>query len=360
MFVIPCRNGPAAQGIIRTMDRITGVQLFARIVETGSFSKASSDLGITQPTATKHVAALEAQLGARPLNRNTRGVSPTEIGTLYYEKCKAIQRELEEADNLAALLQSTVRGQRASAPRWPSAGARSTLALEVHARASRHHHRPSFDDRYVNLVEQGGRGAAHGAAGRFRARRALPGRQPLAHRRLAGILPATAPRTPAELAQHDCLVYATCRATTAGASRTRRAAPALVPVKGPAAASTTSRPCWLPAAPGSASRCCPGTARESLATARWSRCWRISPLPTQELHAVFPRPLVPGKVSTFIDFLKIQLDGEWWTRAREPQSMRRGFTLIEVLMVLAVIAILATLAMPSLQDRIVRDQIVEA
>ena len=40
--------------------------------------------------------------------------------------------------------------------------------------------------------------------------------------------------------------------------------------------------------------------------------------------------------------------------------MKRGFTLIEVLMVLAVIAILATLAMPSLQDRIVRDQIVEA
>ena len=68
------------------MDRITGVQLFARIVETGSFSKASSDLGITQPTATKHVAMLEQRLGARLLNRNTRGISVTEIGALYYEK----------------------------------------------------------------------------------------------------------------------------------------------------------------------------------------------------------------------------------------------------------------------------------
>ena len=93
------------------MDRITGVQLFARIVETGSFSKASADLGITQPTATKHVAALESKLGARLLNRNTRGVSATEIGALYYEKCKTIQRELEEADNLASLLQSKVGGQ---------------------------------------------------------------------------------------------------------------------------------------------------------------------------------------------------------------------------------------------------------
>jgi len=41
------------------MDRITGIQLFLRIVETGSFSKAAADLGVTQPTATKAVAATE-------------------------------------------------------------------------------------------------------------------------------------------------------------------------------------------------------------------------------------------------------------------------------------------------------------
>ena len=57
------------------MDTVAGLQLFIRVVETGSFSKASADLGVTQPTATKHVAALEAKLGARLLNRNTRGVS---------------------------------------------------------------------------------------------------------------------------------------------------------------------------------------------------------------------------------------------------------------------------------------------
>ena len=61
------------------MDRITGMQLFVRVVETGSFSKAAAELGITQPTATKHVAALEARLGARLLHRSTRGVTPTEL-----------------------------------------------------------------------------------------------------------------------------------------------------------------------------------------------------------------------------------------------------------------------------------------
>ena len=92
------------------MDRITGLELYMRVVETGSFSKAAMDLGVTQPTATKHVAALERKLGARLLNRNTRGVSVTEIGALYHDKCKAILRELEEADNLATLLQSRVGG----------------------------------------------------------------------------------------------------------------------------------------------------------------------------------------------------------------------------------------------------------
>ena len=52
------------------MDRVTAVALFARIVETGSFSKASVDLGVTQPTATKHVAALAAKLGARNFTRH--------------------------------------------------------------------------------------------------------------------------------------------------------------------------------------------------------------------------------------------------------------------------------------------------
>ena len=78
------------------MDSVIGLRLFIRVVETGSFSKASAGLGITQPTATKHVAALEKRLGARLLHRSTRGVTPTEVGAAYCDKCKSIVRELEE------------------------------------------------------------------------------------------------------------------------------------------------------------------------------------------------------------------------------------------------------------------------
>ena len=61
------------------------LDLFIRVVETGSFSKAAEDLGIAQPTATKAVAVIEERLGARLLHRSTRGITPTEVGALFYE-----------------------------------------------------------------------------------------------------------------------------------------------------------------------------------------------------------------------------------------------------------------------------------
>ena len=66
------------------------MHMFVRVVETGSFTQVAREFATTQPTVTKQVAATEARARGAPLNRNTRGVSLTEPGTLYYEKCKAI------------------------------------------------------------------------------------------------------------------------------------------------------------------------------------------------------------------------------------------------------------------------------
>jgi DNA-binding transcriptional LysR family regulator len=79
------------------MDRFTTLQPFVRVMETGSFSKAANDLGLTQPTVTKHVSTIEHRLGVRLLNRNSRGISLTEIGSLYFERCKVVLREVEAA-----------------------------------------------------------------------------------------------------------------------------------------------------------------------------------------------------------------------------------------------------------------------
>src|SRR3989442_2059424 len=83
---IPWRNSAARRLYICAMDRVTGIQLFIRIVETGSFSKASADLGVTQPTATKQVAALEEHLGPPLLHPSTRGVTATGDGAPYHDQ----------------------------------------------------------------------------------------------------------------------------------------------------------------------------------------------------------------------------------------------------------------------------------
>jgi len=299
------------------MDRITGVQLFIRIVETGSFSKASVDLGVTQPTATKHVAAVEARLGARLLNRNTRGVSATEIGALYYEKCKAIQRELEEADNLASLLQSRVGGQlRISTS---VAFGRRVLTPLVLAFMRQHPEITidlSFDDRYVNLVEQGvdvairmGKLADSSLGSRYL------GTNPWVLVAAQAYLKAhPAPKTPADVARHPCLIYSSVQ----GDERWQFTADGreeAVPVHGPLRSNNLS--VVLEAAQhGMGLAILPWYVAHAAVQAK-----RVVPLltefalPVQEMHAVFPSPkLVPSKVTSFISFLQERFGSEWWTR----------------------------------------------
>jgi DNA-binding transcriptional LysR family regulator len=307
------------------MDRITGVQLFIRIVETGSFSKASIDLGVTQPTATKHVAAVEARLGARLLNRNTRGVSATEIGALYYEKCKTIQRELEEADNLAALLQARVGGQlRVSTSVGFGRRVLTPLVLgfmRLHPEVSID---LSFDDRYVNLVEQGvdvairmGRLADSSLGARYL------GRNPWVLVAAPAYLEAhPVPSTPADVGRHPCLIYSSVQGDerwhfSGGGDEPGREYS--VPVHGPLRSNNLS--VLLEAALGGMGLAILPwyVAHGAVSAGRVTALLTDYALPVQEMHAVFPSPkLVPSKVSSFIAYLQERFTPEWWTGIPEP------------------------------------------
>ena len=301
------------------MDRITGIQLFLRIVETGSFSKASADLGVTQPTATKHVAAVEARLGARLLNRNTRGVSATEIGALYYEKCKAIQRELEEADNLASLLQSRVSGQlRVSTSVAFGRRVLTPLVLAFMARHPEISIDLSFDDRYVNLVEQGvdvairmGRLADSSLGSRYL------GLNPWVLVGSPAYLAAHgAPRSPADVARHACLVYSSVQGDERWHFSTAAGHEQPVPVRGPLRSNNLSVVLEATRA-GLGLAILPWyVAFDAVAQGAVQPLLSDFALPVQEIHAVFPSPkLVPSKVSTFIAFLQESLGEEWWKRS---------------------------------------------
>jgi DNA-binding transcriptional LysR family regulator len=300
------------------MDRITGIQLYVRVVETGSFSKAASELGITQPTATKHVAALEQRLGARLLHRSTRGVTATEVGTLYYEKCKTIERDLEEADNLATLSQrklggvlrvntSVAFGRRVLVP----------LALKFMREHPEISLDMTFEDRYVDLVAQGidvatrmGRLADSSLGSRYLGVNPWLVAASPAYLKQSGV-----PKAPGDLSKHSCIVYSSVQGDDRWQFTDAKGRALTVPVTGPlrsnnlsAVLAATRADLGLAALPWY-------VARESIAEGRIKQVLETYALPSQELHAVYPSPkLVPSKVTAFISFLEQQLKDKWWER----------------------------------------------
>jgi DNA-binding transcriptional LysR family regulator len=300
------------------MDRITGVQLFIRVVETGSFSKAAAELGVTQPTATKAVAAAEARLGARLLHRSTRGVTPTEVGAAYYERCKGIAQAIEEAENLAALKQSGVAGSlRISTS--VAFGRRVMVPLVL--KWMREHPAVKvdlmFDDRYVNLVEQGVDLAVRmGQMADSTLGARLIGSNPWLMVASPAYLKAhPAPRDAAAVRKHACLIYSTVQGDDRWRLTPPRGAPVSVPVTGPLRSNNLSA-LLAAARAGMGLAILPWyVAHDSLHDRSVVQVLADHTLPAQEMHAVFPSPkLVPSKVTAFITFLQSQLAGTWWLK----------------------------------------------
>jgi DNA-binding transcriptional LysR family regulator len=83
------------------IDRFLALQLFIRVARTGSFSVAGRDVGLSQPSASRIVAALEKDVGVALFTRTTRGVTLTEAGSDYLLRAEAILTALEEANHAA-------------------------------------------------------------------------------------------------------------------------------------------------------------------------------------------------------------------------------------------------------------------
>jgi molybdate transport repressor ModE-like protein len=99
------------------MESLGALQVFVRIAETGSFSAAARDLGLSKSVASKKLAALEDRLGARLINRTTRRLSLTEVGSAFLERAQRILAELEEAERAVGRLSAEPRGVlRVNAP----------------------------------------------------------------------------------------------------------------------------------------------------------------------------------------------------------------------------------------------------
>jgi DNA-binding transcriptional LysR family regulator len=299
------------------MDSLAGLRLFIRVVETGSFSKASADLGITQPTATKHVAALEKKLKARLFHRSTRGVTPTEVGAAYYDTCKSIAAQLDEAGDLARLMQHRAQG-RLRVGSSVAFGRRVLVPLAL--RFMQRH--PgiavdlAFEDRYVDLVEQGidvavrmGRLADSQLGARFM------GTNPWVLVASKPYLAAQGtPQAPADLARHAALVYS----SVMGDERWHFEAEGrreTVAVSGPLRSNNLSA-LLAAARAGMGVAALPRyVAQASIDAGAVVPLLEAFTLPAQEIHAVFPSPrLVPAKVQAFVTALQSEFGEGWWAK----------------------------------------------
>ncbi len=93
------------------MDRFEAMRAFARVVETGSFTRAAHTLQISRTTVTQLVHQLEAHLRLRLLNRTTRRVSVTADGAAYYPRVARLLAELEEVEGGLGDAASQPRGR---------------------------------------------------------------------------------------------------------------------------------------------------------------------------------------------------------------------------------------------------------
>jgi DNA-binding transcriptional LysR family regulator len=99
------------------MDRLDAMRAFVRVVDTGSFSGAASQLRVGQPAISKAIAQLEDRFGVRLLLRSSRALTVTEAGHEFYERAKRTLEEAYEAELAARGAGSRLSGRmRFSAP----------------------------------------------------------------------------------------------------------------------------------------------------------------------------------------------------------------------------------------------------
>jgi DNA-binding transcriptional LysR family regulator len=138
------------------LDRLTGLEVFAKVAAAGSLSAAGRAMGLSQTMVTKHIAALEARLGVKLFHRSTRRLSITEAGRNYLETSERILAEIDAADAAVAADRVEPRGLlRLNAPVAFGARQIASLLSEFAQRHPRVTVELGLNDRLVDLAEEG-------------------------------------------------------------------------------------------------------------------------------------------------------------------------------------------------------------
>jgi DNA-binding transcriptional LysR family regulator len=138
------------------MNTLDAMQVFVRVAEQASFTRAAESLGLLKATVSVAVQELETALGTRLLHRTTRKVQMTLDGQAYYERCKELLSELDNMQSMFRQSGEALRGRiRVD---MPSGLARLYVVPQL-PEFLKAHPRIEFElsstDRMVDLVEEG-------------------------------------------------------------------------------------------------------------------------------------------------------------------------------------------------------------
>src|SRR5262249_26975204 len=148
-----CANDISAH---HRMDKLGLMEIFVRVVETGSFSAVAREMAMSQPTVSKQIGALEANLNTRLLNRTTRSLSLTQAGAAYYERCRKSIDQVQAAETSLG----AVRGNLTGTLSINSSVAFGQMFLTRFVLDFQRAHPDlsvimTFNDRYIDLIEEG-------------------------------------------------------------------------------------------------------------------------------------------------------------------------------------------------------------
>ncbi|MEX2197526.1 MAG: LysR family transcriptional regulator [Burkholderiales bacterium] len=192
-------------------DVVHGMLVFTKVVQAGSLSAAARELGVSTAVVSRTLAALEARLGVRLVNRTTRSLHLTDEGASYYETSQRILAEIDEAD--AAVTSRRIEPQGVLKVALPASFGHQHIAPLIPRFAELYPKIElalSLSDRSINLIEEGFDLAVRIAELKDSS---LAARKLAPNRRVVCASPAYLrehgePKTPQDLTRHNCLVTA--------------------------------------------------------------------------------------------------------------------------------------------------------
>ncbi|MCR9221758.1 MAG: LysR family transcriptional regulator [Alphaproteobacteria bacterium] len=192
------------------MNDLSGIAVFAAVAEAGSFTKAGARLNLSKSAVSKQISKLEERLGAQLMNRTTRRLSLTEVGQAFYERCRRIVAEAEEAELAVTRLQIAPRGiLKLSAPVSFGVEHLGPALPDFMAQHPEMQIDMECADRLVDLVEEGFDLAVR--IGRLRDSSLIAKRIAFIRRKVLAAPGYWAahgkPEHPSELTAHSCLTY---------------------------------------------------------------------------------------------------------------------------------------------------------